>query len=106
MGVEDLYEKYFNVFDVIFCLGVLYYRKSLLEVLKVLYYVLKIKGELVLDMFIIDLFLDIVFCFKKIYVKMKNVYFIFSVSVLKGWCERVGFENFEIFSVLKIMFKE
>ncbi|GAA8471978.1 tRNA 5-methoxyuridine(34)/uridine 5-oxyacetic acid(34) synthase CmoB [Helicobacter pylori] len=106
LGVEDLHEKYPNAFDVIFCLGVLYHRKSPLETLKALYHALKIKGELVLDTLIIDSPLDIALCPKKTYAKMKNVYFIPSVSTLKGWCERVGFENFEVLSVSKTTPKE
>ncbi|WP_104761508.1 tRNA 5-methoxyuridine(34)/uridine 5-oxyacetic acid(34) synthase CmoB [Helicobacter cetorum] len=106
LGVEYLEEKYSNAFDVVFCLGVLYHRKSPLDTLKSLFLSLKSQGELILDTLIFDSPLDIALCPKKTYAKMKNTYFIPSISALKGWCERVGFKDFETISVLKTTPKE
>lgn len=102
LGVEDLSEYVkckAQTFDVIFCLGVLYHRTDPIQTLKNLYRALENDGELILDTLIFDSELEVCLCPKVSYAKMKNAYFIPSITALQGWCERAGFKDFEILTL-------
>lgn len=102
LGIEDLYsycKSIKNGFDVIFCLGVLYHRHDPIRGLKMLSNVLESGGELILDTLIYDSPLDVCLSPSPSYAKMKNVYFIPSISALRGWCERAKLYDFEILAI-------
>ncbi|WP_276890879.1 tRNA 5-methoxyuridine(34)/uridine 5-oxyacetic acid(34) synthase CmoB [Helicobacter japonicus] len=99
LGVEDLAafaQAHKSPFDMIFCLGVLYHRLDPISTLKTLYQALNSGGELILDTLIYESESEICLSPAKSYAKMSNVYFIPSVSTLKGWCERAKFSSFEV----------
>lgn len=102
LGIEELRdfcEAHNKQFDVIFCLGVLYHRSDPIASLKHLSVGLKKGGELFLDCLMFQNEQEVCLCPKQSYAKMRNVYFIPSISALQGWCERAGFGEFEILAL-------
>jgi tRNA (mo5U34)-methyltransferase len=95
LGVEHI-EYYEHQFDVLFCLGVLYHRPDPIGMLKSLYKGLNPSGELILDTFMIDGEEEICLSPQDRYSKIPNIYFIPTISALKNWCSRAGFESVEI----------
>ena len=95
LGVEHL-EYYNHKFDFIFMLGVLYHRPDPVGTLKSLARGLNSKGEILIDTFMIDGEDEICLTPNKRYSKIPNIYFIPTISALKNWVERAGFENFEV----------
>ena len=95
LGVEHL-EFYNHKFDFIFMLGVLYHRPDPVGTLKSLARGLNSKGEILIDTFMIDGEDEICLTPNKRYSKIPNIYFIPTISALKNWVERAGFENFEV----------
>ncbi len=100
LGVEHV-EFYEHKFDVLFCLGVLYHRADPIGMLKSLFKGLNVGGELILDTFMIDGDEDVCLTPRERYAKMKNVYFIPTISALKNWCYRAGFEDLNILAIVK-----
>jgi tRNA (mo5U34)-methyltransferase len=82
-----------HYFDTIFCMGVLYHRKSPLEMLKKIHDSLKKGGELVLENLIINSTEDLCLFPEDRYAKMRNVFFIPSVKAMTSWLKRTGFNN-------------
>ncbi len=99
LGVEHL-EFYEHKFDFIFMLGVLYHRSDPVGTLKSLAKSLNSKGEILIDTFMIDGEDEICLTPNKRYSKIPNIYFIPTISALKNWCERAGFEDFEVLDVV------
>ncbi|MFW2524458.1 tRNA 5-methoxyuridine(34)/uridine 5-oxyacetic acid(34) synthase CmoB [Aliarcobacter butzleri] len=95
LGVEHL-EFYNHKFDFIFMLGVLYHRPDPVGTLKSLARGLNSKGEILIDTFMIDGDDEICLTPNKRYSKIPNIYFIPTISALKNWLERAGFENIEV----------
>ncbi|TLD97463.1 tRNA 5-methoxyuridine(34)/uridine 5-oxyacetic acid(34) synthase CmoB [Helicobacter jaachi] len=109
LGVEDLLaytQAHKHKFDVIFCLGVLYHRLEPISTLKILSQSLQSGGEVILDTLIYQSEEEICLSPAKSYAKMSNVYFIPSISALKGWCERAKFSHFEILALSPTTTKE
>lgn len=98
LGLEHL-RIYQKKFDVIFCLGVLYHRSDPIVALKSLKMGLRDDGEIILDMLIIDSDQEIALCPSRTYAKMPNVYFIPTISTLRGWAARSGLEIIEILAI-------
>ncbi|PUE64544.1 tRNA 5-methoxyuridine(34)/uridine 5-oxyacetic acid(34) synthase CmoB [Arcobacter lacus] len=95
LGVEHL-EYYNHSFDFIFMLGVLYHRPDPVGTLKSLAKGLNSKGEILIDTFMIDGEEEICLTPNKRYSKIPNIYFIPTISALKNWLERAGFEDIEV----------
>lgn len=95
LGVEHL-EFYEEKFDTIFCLGVLYHRSDPVAMLKSLYRGLENKGEVILDTFYIEGDEPMSLCPESSYSKIPNIYFVPTISALKNWCLRAGFNSFEV----------
>ncbi len=95
LGVEHL-PFYEEKFDIIFCLGVLYHRSDPIAMLKALYKGLDVKGEVILDTFMIDGDEEICLTPKGSYSKIPNIYFVPTIPALKNWCLRSGFKKFEV----------
>lgn len=100
LGVEDL-PNYTLKFDVIFCLGVIYHRSDPIKMLKNLKASLKKGGSVFLDTMYIEDEREIALVPKKTYSKIPNIYFIPSIPALRNWCERAGFEKFEVLATKK-----
>ncbi|MBF0302061.1 MAG: tRNA 5-methoxyuridine(34)/uridine 5-oxyacetic acid(34) synthase CmoB [Desulfamplus sp.] len=82
-----------NYFDTVFCMGVLYHRKSPLDMLKKINDLMKRGGELVLETLIIEAGDNEHICLfpEDRYAKMRNVFFIPTIKVLESWLKRTGF---------------
>ena len=100
LGVEHV-EQYEHRFDVLFCLGVLYHRGDPIGMLKSLFKGLNEGGELILDTFMIEGEDDICLTPRDRYSKLRNIYFIPTVSALKNWCYRAGFTEIEVLDIVK-----
>jgi len=98
LGVEHL-EYYDHKFDFIFMLGVLYHRPDPVGTLKSLAKGLNSKGEILIDTFMIDGEDELCLTPNKRYSKIPNIYFIPTISALKNWLNRAGFENIEIIAI-------
>jgi tRNA (mo5U34)-methyltransferase len=105
LGIEHV-EFYEHKFDTLFCLGVLYHRADPIGMLKSLFKGLNEGGELILDTFMIDGEEDICLTPRNRYSKMGNIYFIPTVSALKNWCYRAGFESIEVLDMVKTAHEE
>lgn len=99
LGIEDL-AHYDTKFDTIICLGVLYHRTNPIECLKILKNALNAGGEIIADTLIVETPKEIALT-PLIYAKMKNVYFIPSVSAFTNWLKRAGFRDIELLCTKK-----
>lgn len=99
LGIEDL-AHYDTKFDTIICLGVLYHRTNPIECLKILKNALNVGGEIIADTLIVETPKEIALT-PLIYAKMKNVYFIPSVSAFTNWLKRAGFRDIELLCTKK-----
>ncbi len=93
-------------FDTIFCMGVLYHRKSPVEMLKNIFDSLRPGGELVLENLVIDSKQNFCLFPKTRYAKMRNIFFIPDLLVMESWLLRAGFTNIRCVDVEKTSFKE
>ena len=98
LGVEHL-EYYDHKFDFIFMLGVLYHRADPVGTLKSLAKGLNSKGEILIDTFMIDGEEELCLTPNKRYSKIPNIYFIPTISALKNWLSRAGFEDIEVIAI-------
>ncbi len=105
LGVEHV-EFYEHKFDTLFCLGVLYHRSDPVAMLKSLFKGLNKGGELILDTFMIDGEEEMCLTPKDRYSKIPNIYFVPTVSALKNWCHRAGFETVEVLETMKTELNE
>lgn len=105
LGVEHL-PYYGKKFDVIFCLGVLYHRSDPIAMLKWLKQGLKKDGEIFLDTFYIEGDEPYALCPAQTYSKIPNVHFIPTIPALKNWCQKAGFEYFEVLAKKETTFEE
>ncbi len=80
-------------FDTIFCMGILYHRRSPLDTLSRLGGLLSAGGQLVLETLIIRGNGSQALFPGKRYARMRNVYFIPTVSCLENWLARSGFSD-------------
>lgn len=86
----------FALFDVVFCMGVLYHRPSPFDCLWQLKAQLKKGGTLVLETLVIDGDERAVLVPTDRYAKMNNVYFLPSVAALCLWLKKAGFGNIRV----------
>ncbi|WP_227429233.1 tRNA 5-methoxyuridine(34)/uridine 5-oxyacetic acid(34) synthase CmoB [Psychrobacter sp. I-STPA6b] len=96
VGLEALpatTEQHGQLFDTVFCMGVLYHRPSPFEHLQQLKNQLRTGGELVLETLVVEGDKTTVLVPHDRYAKMNNVYFLPSVPALIGWLEKVGFSE-------------
>ncbi|BCD62422.1 tRNA (mo5U34)-methyltransferase [Nitratiruptor sp. YY08-26] len=105
LGVEHL-PLYGKKFDVIFCLGILYHRSDPVAMLKWLKQGLKAGGEVFLDTFYIEGDEPVALCPGKSYAKIPNIHFVPTIAALQKWCEKAGFENFEVLAMKPTTFEE
>lgn len=80
-------------FDTIFCMGVLYHRRSPLDTLARLKGLLTPGGQLILETLIIQGEDEKALFPRSRYACMRNVYFIPTVRCLQNWLERSGFDH-------------
>jgi tRNA (mo5U34)-methyltransferase len=80
-------------FDTIFCMGMLYHRRSPIDTLSEIRQNLRRGGELILETLVIAGEGDLALIPRERYAKMNNVYFLPTVSALSHWLERAGFDG-------------
>lgn len=95
-----------NYFDTVFCMGVLYHRKSPIQMLSNIYDSLGKGGQLILENLVIDSKQDTCLFPKKRYAKMRNVFFIPDLLVMESWLLRAGFTNIKCIDVTKTSLQE
>jgi len=94
MGLEDLQDLK-SVFDVVFCMGMLYHRRDPLACLKQLHDLLNPQGIIFLETLIIEGESELALCPYPSYAKMANTFFIPTAACLTGWLKRAGFKEFQ-----------
>lgn len=92
LGLEDLTDLT-SCFDTVFCMGMLYHRRSPLDALVQLKSLLAPGGELVLETLIVDAPGETAMFPHDRYARMRNVYFIPTVACLQNWLFRCGYCN-------------
>ncbi len=102
----DQLPKMEKIFHTVFCMGVLYHRKSPVEMLKDIYDSMKPGGELVLENLVIDSKQNICLFPRNRYAKMRNIFFIPDLLVLESWLLRAGFTNIRCIDISKTTLKE
>jgi len=80
-------------FNTVFCMGILYHRKSPIEFLSQIKKMLAGDGELVLETLIVKGDDHTALVPEERYAKMPNVYFIPTIPVLVTWLKCAGFKN-------------
>ncbi|HCY86396.1 MAG TPA: tRNA 5-methoxyuridine(34)/uridine 5-oxyacetic acid(34) synthase CmoB [Desulfobacteraceae bacterium] len=80
-------------FDLVFCMGILYHRKSPVEMLKQIHDSLKKGGEIVLENLVLEGRKNLCLFPVDRYAKMRNVFFIPDLAAMESWLARAGFIN-------------
>lgn len=104
--LEDLPSGEGFQFDLILCMGILYHRRSPIDFLKSLKTYLNPGGYIILEGLYIAGEDEIALCPYERYQKMKNVYFIPTLSCLENWLKQAGFNRFEQVSLSKTKISE
>jgi len=91
-GIDEL-PRMDGYFDTVFCMGVIYHRKSPLELLYTIHDQLRKGGELVIETLIIETDDHTCLFPESRYAKMRNVFFIPGLKVMSSWLKRTGFTN-------------
>ena len=100
LGIEHM-RGFADMFDTLFCLGVLYHRSDPIVALKSLKQSLRRGGELFLDTFMIEGDEPVCLVPESTYSKISNVHFVPTVPALENWCKKAGFERFEVLEIVK-----
>ncbi|RJP76972.1 MAG: tRNA 5-methoxyuridine(34)/uridine 5-oxyacetic acid(34) synthase CmoB [Desulfobacteraceae bacterium] len=93
-------------FDTVFCMGILYHRRSPLDMLLRIRSCLKTGGELVLETLILEGDADLALVPENRYAKMNNVYFIPTVPCLRTWLVRTGFHHIRCIDITRTTSEE
>lgn len=98
LGDDELPDR-LNLFDLTCSMGVLYHRTSPIDHLQKMAHTLKSGGQLLLETLVISGDEVDVLVPEGRYAKMRNVWFIPSVEMLKRWLARTGFDDVELLDV-------
>ncbi|MCG8640088.1 MAG: tRNA 5-methoxyuridine(34)/uridine 5-oxyacetic acid(34) synthase CmoB [Desulfobacterales bacterium] len=93
-------------FDRIFCMGVLYHRRSPIRMLKEMCESMRPGGKLILENLVVDAKQNICLFPKDRYAKMRNVFFIPDLLVMESWLLRAGFKEIQCVDVSRTTFEE
>jgi len=96
----------FGCFDTVFCLGVLYHRRSPVDHLQELMSFLRPGGELVLETLVVPGDQYTILVPEDRYAKMANVWFLPSTAALENLLRRVGFKSVRTVDVNKTSMEE
>ncbi len=91
--------KLISCFDLVCCMGILYHRRSPVDMLKEIHDRLKPAGTLVLENLVIQGRSHLCLFPEDRYAKMRNVYFIPDLSVMESWLLRAGFMDIQCVDV-------
>ncbi len=107
VGIEQLPESSMQQgFDSIFCMGVLYHRRSPIDTLIHLRKLLRNGGELILETLVIDGDENQVLVPRDRYAQMRNVWFLPSAKALELWLKRSGFKNIQTLHIAATTIEE
>ncbi|SDU21079.1 tRNA 5-methoxyuridine(34)/uridine 5-oxyacetic acid(34) synthase CmoB [Desulfobacula phenolica] len=98
---HDQLPKTDNYFDTVFCMGVLYHRKSPVQMLKDICDSMRPGGELVLENLVIESKQNLCLFPKDRYAKMRNIFFIPDLLAMESWLLRAGFTNIRCVDITK-----
>ncbi len=107
LGIEDMPKDMGkNGFDSVFCMGVLYHRKSPINLIYQLKNLLNQGGELILETLVVDGDENNVLIPSSRYAQMRNVWFLPSIKALELWLKKCGFKNIKTIDVNQTSLKE
>jgi tRNA (mo5U34)-methyltransferase len=95
-----------NYFDLIFCMGILYHRKSPVEMLQGIHKIMAKGGNLIVENLVLESKEGLCLFPESRYAKMRNVFFIPDLKCMQSWLERAGFSNIECLDVSKTTIEE
>ncbi|MES0489231.1 MAG: tRNA 5-methoxyuridine(34)/uridine 5-oxyacetic acid(34) synthase CmoB [Leptospirales bacterium] len=95
LGFEHL-PAFTEVFDIIFCMGILYHHSDPVSILKNSLRALNPGGRIILETMGISGTDPVCIFPEKRYASMKNVWFIPTQTVIESWLIRAGFEDIEL----------
>ncbi|MCA9211536.1 MAG: tRNA 5-methoxyuridine(34)/uridine 5-oxyacetic acid(34) synthase CmoB, partial [Planctomycetales bacterium] len=98
IGDHELPDR-LELFDIVFSMGVLYHRTSPIDHLQTIWNCLRPRGEVVLETLIVRSENTEVLVPEGRYAKMRNVWFIPSLSMLERWLLRTGFRDIQVLDV-------
>ena len=90
-----------NLFDTIFCMGIIYHHFNPIQILKDLYRALKPGGLLVLESIVVEGQSSHCLFPQDRYAKMRNVWFVPTVSAMTHFLKRTKFVNIDVIAVNK-----
>ncbi len=96
LGIEHL-QLFPNCFDVLFCLGIIYHRRSPLDALDDLFKALKPGGTLIIESQAIAGDEPMALFPEKTYAKVPGTWFVPTASCLQNWLVRSGFSTVKQF---------
>ena len=104
-GIEhlDLYQEFF---DIVFCLGVIYHRRDPYTSCRMLFETMRERGTLFIESLVYPGEDPIAFCPPGRYAKMRNVWYVPSVSCLMGWLDKAGFVEIQEISTTTVTLEE
>lgn len=105
VGFESLPDN-LQMFDTVFCMGVLYHQRSPFEHLQKLFESLRSGGELVLESIVVDGNAQSVLVPEGRYAKMRNVWFIPSALAIETWLKKTGFKNIRTVDISNTSIRE
>ena len=103
---DRILDREARVFDVVLSMGVLYHRTSPIEHLQSLLKVLQRGGQLVLETLVTQEAGQQILMPEGRYAKMRNVWFIPCLEMLKLWLRRTGFDRIEVCDVTPTTIEE
>ena len=103
---EDIPDFKQKGFDTVFSMGVLYHRRDPLGLLQELRQKLKAGGELILETLVVEGDKQTALMPEDRYAKMRNVWFIPSIEMLKLWLRRLNFQNIRVVDVNQTSIQE
>lgn len=107
LGIEDMPEEMGNnAFDSVFCMGVLYHRKSPINLLYQLKNLLNKGGELILETLVVDGDQTTSLVPSSRYAQMRNVWFLPSPQALELWLSKCGFTNVRTIDITQTTVEE
>ena len=93
-------------FDLIFCMGILYHRKSPVEMLQEMHKLMRKGGNLIVENLVLESNKGLCLFPETRYAKMRNVFFIPDLKCMQSWLERAGFSNIKCIDVSKTTIEE
>jgi len=98
LGAEHIH-FFRRLFDVVFCMGVLYHNRNPIQILTGIWESMRPGGELILESQGIPGEGSYALFPEDRYAKMRNVWFFPTVECLVNWTKKAGFKEVECFSI-------